>query len=226
MKIPEFARRAAAEINRIPLWAAFLIYELLIALRIFIEMGVTKPSIFVMQLFWFDCVLMFFIINFKYLLKIENKDLSVLASGGFLTFIPMVYSFFMHHEWHLNFINPVSFRQVAFDMLTLLAFHEYNWPMFPELVLLLSGSFVLGVLLSGKVLKSLSAALTATFSSFFCLGFSWFAVNPKHPSLWHFSSPLPDHVTYGIFYGLFFIILVIAAFFREIRSFISGKLKK
>ena len=140
--------------------------------------------------------------------------------GGFLTYIPMIYSFLMDHKWHLNFINPTSFRQVAFDMLTLLAVHEYNWPMFPELVLLILSSFALGFLLSGKLFKSLLAALFSTYSSFFCLGFSWFAVNPKHPSFIHFTSPLPDHVTYGIFYILFFLILSLIAFFREIRSLI------
>lgn len=213
-------------INRIPLWAAFLIYELLIAGRIFIEMGFVWSSIFVMQLLWFNCVLMFFVISFKYLLKVENKELSVLALGGVLTYIPIFYSVLMKHEWHLNFINPTSCRQVAFDMLTLLAVHEYNWPMFPELVLLVLGSFALGVLLSGKVLKSLFAALFSTYSSFFCLGFSWFAVNPEHPSFLHFTSPLPDHVTYSIFYGLFFTILIFTAFFGEIRGFFRQKFKK
>lgn len=213
-------KNLVGKINKIPLIAAFLLYQVLISARIFIEMGSTKPSIFVMQLFWFDCVLMFFVIGFKYILKLKNSDIPVLFMGGFLTYIPMIYSFLMDHKWHLNFINPTSFRQVAFDMLTLLAVHEYNWPMFPELVLLILSSFALGFLLSGKLFKSLLAALFSTYSSFFCLGFSWFAVNPKHPSFIHFTSPLPDHVTYGIFYILFFLILSLIAFFREIRSLI------
>ena len=116
----------------------------------------------------------------------------------------MIYSTMMNHRWHLNFINPVSVREVALDMLTLLAVHEYNWPMFPELLILLISSFILGLILSGKPLRSLLTALFSLYSSFFCLGFSWFAVNPKHPSFSHFSSPLPDHVTYSIFYILFF----------------------
>ncbi|MBR4530803.1 hypothetical protein IKO70_00115 [bacterium] len=218
-------RNMVEKINKIPLWAAFLIYELLITVRIFIEMGAVMPSIFIMQLFWFDCVLMFFVIGFKYLLKLKNKDLSVLALGGFLTYIPIFYSLVMHHKWRLNFINPVSFKQMAFDMLTLLAFHEYDWPMFPELIALLTGSFMLALILSGKPFKSLLAALFSLYSSFFCLGFTWFAVNPKHPSRWYFSSPLPDHVTYSIFYGLFFAILVFAAFFREILCFVRKNLK-
>ena len=127
-----------SKINKISLWAAFLIYQLLILVRIAVEMQEAVPVIFVMQLFWFDCVLMFFVIGFKYILKLKNSDLPVLFMGGFLTWLPLLYSVLMDHKWHLNFINPVSFRQVAFDMLTLLAFHEYDWPMFPELVLLLS----------------------------------------------------------------------------------------
>ena len=215
-------RNLIGRINRIPLWAAFLCYQLLISVRIFIEMGATKPSIFIMQLLWFNCVLMFFVIGFKYILKLKNGDLQVLFSGAFLTYIPMIYSALAGHDWHLNFINPVSFRQVAFDMLTLLAVHEYDWPMFPELLLLILGSFALGVLLSGKPVKSLLTALFSTYASFFCLGFSWFAVNPDHPSLMHFTSPLPDHVTYALFYGSFFVILVFIAFFREIRHFITN----
>ena len=215
-------KNLVGKINRIPLWAAFLLYQLLISVRIFIEMGATKPSIFIMQLFWFNCVLMFFVTGFKYILKLKNGDLPVFFSGAFLTYIPLVYSALMHHDWHLNFINPASFKEVAFDMITLLAVHEYDWPMFPELLLLISGSFALGFLLSGKLLRSLLTALVSTYTSFFCLGFSWFAVNPDHPSFLHFTSPLPDHVTYSIFYGSFFLILVFIAFFREIRHFITN----
>ena len=58
-------KNLVGKINKIPLIAAFLLYQVLISARIFIEMGATKPSIFVMQLFWFDCVLMFFVIGFK-----------------------------------------------------------------------------------------------------------------------------------------------------------------
>ena len=211
-----------AKINKISLWVAFLIYEVLILVRIAVEMQETMIWIFIMQLFWFNCVLMFFVIGFKYILKLKNSDLPVLFLGGFLTYIPMLYSLLMDHKWHLNFINPVSVKQVAFDMITLLAVHEYDWPMFPELLLLISGSFALGFLLSGKLLRSLLTALVSTYTSFFCLGFSWFAVNPDHPSFLHFTSPLPDHVTYSIFYGSFFLILVFIAFFREIRHFITN----
>ncbi|MBR6421842.1 hypothetical protein IKS86_03925 [bacterium] len=211
-----------AKINKIPLWVAFLIYEVLILVRIAVEMQEAMIWIFIMQLFWFNCVLMFFVIGFKYILKLKNSDLPVLFLGGFLTYIPMLYSLLMDHKWHLNFINPVSVKQVAFDMITLLAVHEYDWPMFPELVLLLSGSFALGFLLSGKVLRSACAAVFSTYTSFFCLGFSWFAVNPNHPSFSHFTLPLPDHVAYSLFYILFFLVLALIAFFREIRALIKN----
>lgn len=214
------------KINRLPLFAAFLIYQFLIVVRIFIEMGKTRPSIFIMQLFWFDCVLMFFVIIFKYLLNLKNNGLPVLSLGAFLTYIPMIYSFLMHHNWSLNFINPVSFKQVVFNMATLLAFHEYDWPMFPELVLLISGSFALGFILSGKAVKSLISAFAATYSSFFCLGFSWLAVNPDHPSFSHFSSGFADHVFYGLYYISFFSVLCIIAFWREICGFIKQIEKK
>lgn len=215
-------RNMVEKINKIPLWAAFLIYELLILVRIAVEMQESMIWIFVMQLFWFNCVLMFFVIGFKYILKLKNSDLPVLFLGGFLTYLPIIYSVMMNHEWHLNFINPTSFKQVVLDMLTLLAVHEYDWPMFPELVLLVLGSFTLGFLLSGKVLKSFFTALFSTYTSFFCLGFSWVAVNPKHPSFSHFNSPLPDDVTYSLFYVLFFLILTLVAFFREIRAFLTN----
>lgn len=222
MKIPEFAKRAVAEINRVPLWAAFLCYQLLLPGRVFLEFGFVWPSIFVMQIFWYNCVLMFFFISFKYLLKIKNKDLSVLALGGFLPYIPLIYSVLMHHQWRLNFINPTSVGQVAFDIVTLCAVHEYNWPLFPELLALFVGSFLLALILTGKPIKSLIAAVIPLYSSFFCLGFAWFAVNPEHHALLHFTSPLADHVTYSIFYGSFYVILVFIAFFREIRAFLTN----
>ena len=221
MKIPEFAKRASAEINRIPLWAAFLFYQILILIRIAVEMGEAVPAIFVMQLAWFDCVLMFFVINFKYLLKLKNKDLPVLALGGFLTYIPMVYSVAMDHKWRLNFIEPVSFKQVVSDMLTLLAVHEYNWPMFPELLLLLIGSFVMALILSGRIVRSLLAAFLSVYMSFFCLGFSWMAVNPEHPSFSHWRSALSDPTAYTLVYLSFFAILALMAFWREVIVFIK-----
>ena len=156
-------KNLVGKINKIPLWVAFLLYQVLISVRIFIEMGSTSPAIFIMQLFWFDCVLMFFVTGFKYILKLKNGELAVLFLGGFLTYIPMIYALLMQHSWHLNFINPTSFKQVAMNMLTLLAVHEYNWPMFPELVLLILGSFAVGFLLSGKMLKSLMVAFLSTY---------------------------------------------------------------
>ena len=218
-------RNIVSKINRMPLIAAFLLYQFLIVVRIYMEMRETMPAIFIMQLFWFDCVLMFFVISFKYLLKLKNADLSVLAFGGFLTYIPMIYSFLMNHEWKLNFINLVSFKQVVFNMLTLLAVHEYDWPMFPELVLLVLSSFIVGTVLTGKRLKPLVAALLATYSSFFCLGFSWVAVNPNHPSFLHFTSGFADHVFYSLYYILFFSVLCLIAFWKEIIDFV-GKIEK
>ena len=214
-----------AKTNRMPLLAAFLLYQVLILIRIGVEMQETMPAVFIMQLCWFDCVMMFFIINFKYLLKLQNKELSAFALGGFLTYIPLFYSFFLNHKWHLNFINPVSFRQVVFDMITLLAVHEYNWPMFPELVLLLLSSFCLGFVLSGKPLKSLLAAVVSTYSSFLCLGFSWVAVNPNHPSFSHFTSGFADHIIYSLYYISFFSLLCVIAFWKELIDFI-GQIKR
>ena len=209
-----------------PLPAAFFLYQILIVVRIAVEMGETKPPIVVMQLFWFDCVLMFFVIIFKYLLKLKNKDLSVLSLGAFLTYIPIIYSFLMNHNWRLNFITPVSLKQIVFDMFTLLAFHEYDWPMFPELVLLLLSSFIVGAVLTGKRLKPLAAALLATYSSFFCLGFSWLAVNPDHPSFSYFTSGFADHIFYSLYYISFFSILYLIAFWKEVADFVRQFEKK
>ena len=209
-----------AKINRVPLPVAFLFFQLILTGRVFIEFGETQPSVFVMQLCWYSCVLMFFVISFKYLLKVKNTELSVLALGGFLLYIPMLYSVLMHHRWHLNFINPVSFRQVAFDMLTLLAVHEYDWPLFPELVMLLLSSFAAGAILTAKPLKSLLAAVVTTYSSFLCLGFSWVAVNPEHPSFSHFTSGMPDEIIYSFYYITFWALLCVAAFWNELVDFI------
>lgn len=217
-------KELVSKINRLPLWAAFLVYEALITVRIFWEMGRIQPWIFVMQLFWFNCVLMFFVIFFKHLLKIGNNSLPVLASGALLTYVPLIYSTLVGHSWHLNFIPPVSPVQVACDMLTLLAFHEYDWPMFPELLLLLLGSFALGRILSGKTVHSLITACAATWTSFFCIGFAWVAVNPKHPALVHLTVPLSDFVFYALYYIVFFMILLLIAFWREILNCIKTHL--
>lgn len=226
MKTAEFFKRAVAKINTLPLLAAFFCYQILILIRITVEMGESMVAIYTMQLSWFNCVMMFFVINFKYLLKVKNKDLPVLALGGFLTYIPLLYSVFVGHKWHLNFINPVSPMQVLGNMATLLASHEYNWPMFPELLMLLIGSFALALILSGNLIKSALTAALSLYSSFFCLGFSWFAVNPDHPSFSHLPSGFADHIAYSLYYISLFALLTAIAFAGEITGFIKQSDKK
>ena len=209
------------KVNKMPLIAAFMIYQALIVGRIFIEMGVKGITVVLMQLFWFDCVLMFFVFCYKCILRLKNSDLSVLFFGGFLTYIPMIYSVLMHHKWNLNFINPASFREVVFDVLTLLAVHEYNWPMFPELVLLLASSFALGWILTRKGFRAAATALVATTGSFLMLGFAWFSVTPKHPALFVLRSGLKDHQNYALYYISFFIIFSCIAFKEQLSDFIK-----
>lgn len=220
-------KKLIEKINKIPFPIALLVYQLLLTGRVFIELGATKPSIFIMQIFWYNSVLMFFIIYFKYLLKLKNNELSVLTIGGFLPYIPMIYSVLMHHRWHLNFITPVSVKQVAFDMLTLCAVHEFDWPLFPELLTLLIGSFILAFIMSGKLLKSALAALLSVYSFFFCIGFAWLSVKTSHPAFVYYPSGfVPAHVFYSLYYISVYSILAQIAFFREILDFIKRNGRK
>lgn len=212
--------------EKIPLEIAFLLYEALIICRIFMEMnGPPSIAVTISQLFWFNAVLIIFFISAKYLLKIDQKRLSILALGGFLTFIPIFYSLLLKHDWKLNFIQPVSVGQVCKDIFTLLAFHSYNWPMFPELVLLLLSFFFLGLIFSGDSLKALLVSFFTTYLSFFIMGFSWIAVNQNHPTLFLLSSDFLDMKFYALEHISIFTLFSAIAFYSELVDFIRQKLK-
>ena len=194
---------------------SLIFYEIVISARIFLEMGLCPLHTFIHQLTWFNTVLLIFVICFNLILKVELKKLWILASGGFLTFIPLIVSYFANHTWALNYIEPVSFFQVLKNLTTLLYFHDYNWPMFPELFLLLTGSLVLGYYLSRNIKRSIICAFSAFYGSFFLLGFSWIAVNPEHPTLFLLKSSFSDSKFYSLQVLTYFIAVLSLANFKN-----------
>ncbi|HSW61500.1 MAG TPA: hypothetical protein VLJ60_11925 [bacterium] len=195
---------------------SFIIYQIIISTRIFIEMEDLTVSVFIHQLFWFNSVLMFFFICFRYILNIEKDRLSLLSAGSILTFIPITYAKLAGEHWALNYIQPVSFKQVIFDLITLLFKHEYNWPMFPELAALLIGSIALALYLSKNIKLSIISSLTAVYGSFLLLGFSWISVNPEHPTLFLLKSGLEDGQFYALQLITYFSVLSTICFHKEL----------
>lgn len=190
---------------------AFILYEIIISIRIFFEMEVLTAHIFVHQLFWFNCVLAFFYLFFKKFLKIDPDRLWILAGGSFLTFIPLVYSMIKGTPWMLNYIDPVSFVQVLKDLLTLLFRHRQNWPMFPELLTLLISATAIGFFFTRSLFKSFFVSLSALYMSFLTLGFSWISVSSDHPALFRLTTSFPPQQFYALqMITLFSIIIFIA----------------
>lgn len=198
---------------------SFVIYQIIISFRIITEMNHLTFYIFIHQLFWFNSVLVCFFIAFRYLLKVEKNRLWILSAGAFLSFIPLAYATMLGEKWALNYIQPVSFSQVSKDLFTLLAFHPYNWPMFPELGALLAGSIAIGWYFSKNIKMSVFSSLTSVYSSFLLLGFSWFSVNPKHPTLFLLKSSFENSQFYALQLISYFSILCIIAFSKELLSF-------
>jgi len=196
----------------------FIVYQIIISTRIFIEMEDLTLSVFIHQLFWFNSVLMFFFICFRYLLNIEKSRLFLLSAGSILTFIPLIYAKLSGTAWALNYIQPVSLKQVAFDLATLLFFHEYNWPMFPELIALLSGSILLATYLSKNLKLSIITSVTSVYGSFLLLGFSWIAVNPEHPTLFLIKSGFHDSQFYAFQLITVFSFFAIISLFKEVSD--------
>jgi len=194
-------------------------YELVISARIFAEMGLCSIHTYIHQLVWFNTVLLIFVLSFNKILKIELEKLWLLSAGAFLTFIPLIYSALSGHDWALNYIEPASFSQVTKDLLTLLCCHEYNWPMFPELLLLLTGSFAMAFYLSKDLKRSSLSSLAAFFGSFLLLGFSWIAVNPDHPTLFIIKSSLSDSKFYSLQLITIFITLLSVTNFSLLQKF-------
>jgi len=195
---------------------SFIFYQIVIFARIFVEMEDLTVTVFIHQLFWFNSVLVFFFICFRYILKIEKSRLFLLSAGSFLTFIPLIYAKIKGAQWALNYIEPSSFKQVFLDLATLLFFHEYNWPMFPELLALLAGSIILGTYLSQNPKLSFIASVTAVYGSFLMLGFSWIAVNPEHPTLFLLNTGFHDSQFYALQLITYFSILSTICFYREL----------
>lgn len=204
---------------------SLVFYEILISARIFLEMELCPLHTFIHQLTWFNTVLLIFVICFNKILKIELEKLWILAFGGFLTFIPIIVSGLVNHEWALNYIEPSSFAQLSKDLLTLLYFHDYNWPMFPELFLLLTGSLGLAYYFSRNIKRSVVCAFSAFYGSFLLLGFSWIAVNPEHPTLFLLESSFSDSKFYSLQVLTYFIAVLsltnfknTADYFRNIKD--------
>lgn len=190
---------------------AFILYEIIISIRIFFEMEVLTAHIFVHQIFWFNCVLAFFYLFFKKLLKIDPDRLWILAGGSFLTFIPLIYSMIKGTPWVLNYIEPVSFFQVMRDVSTLLFRHKFNWPMFPELLALLISSTAIAFFFTRSFFKSFFVSLTALYISFFTLGFSWVSVSSDHPALFRLTTSFPEQQFYALqMITLFSVVILIA----------------
>lgn len=195
---------------------AFLLYELVITIRIFVEMEDLTLYVFVHQLFWFNSVLAIFFMSFKKILRIDADKLWILAGGSFLTFIPIVYCALSGKRWSLNYIEPASFSQIMRDVFTMLAGHSYNWPMFPELLALFILSAITGTLLTGKYFKPVAVSLVTLYGAFFILGFSWISVNPEHPSLFHLTTSLPEQQFYAFQLISLFSIISVFSYSREL----------
>lgn len=204
---------------------SFIFYEIVISARIFTEMGLCSIHTFIHQLVWFNTVLLFFYLGFRKILKIEYQKLWILSAGSILTFIPLIFSYFAGHQWTLNYIEPQSFQQVLTDMATLLCCHNYNWPMFPELFLLFSGSLGLGFYFSKDFKRSLLCSATSFYGSFFLLGFSWIAVNREHPTLFLLDSSFSDSKFYSLQIITYFILATAAANYKTVYGHIKDHRK-
>ena len=202
---------------RFPL--SLIFYEIVISLRIFAEMGLCSIHTFIHQLMWFNTVLLVFFIGYRKILKVQTDRLWILSAGSLLTFIPIVFSYIAGHNWALNYVEPQSFIQVLKDLFTLLCCHEYNWPMFPELLALLLGSLGISYFLSKNIKRSVLCSLFSFYGSFLLLGFSWIAVNPDHPTLFLLRSSFVDSKFYSLQMTSLFIILLSAANHKEVHRY-------
>jgi hypothetical protein len=185
-------------------------------------MGLCPPLTYIHQLTWFNTVLLIFFISFKKILKVKTDRLWLLSAGSLLTFIPIIFSYLAGHEWALNYIEPKSFSQIVKDLFTLLCFHDYNWPMFPELFLLLTGSLGLAYYFSKNIKRSITCAFLAFYGSFLLLGFSWIAVNPEHPTLFLLESSFSDSKFYALQVITYFIVVFSLANFKNTTDYFSN----
>lgn len=198
------------------------LYQIVISARIFIEMGTCSIHTFIHQLAWFNTVLLFFYLGFRKILKVEHQKLWILSAGSVLTFIPLIVSFLAGHQWSLNYIEPKSFLQILKNLSFLLCCHEYNWPMFPELLLLLTGSIGLAYYFSGNIKLSLICSATSFYGSFLLLGFSWIAVNSEHPTLVLLDSSFSDSKFYSLQVITYFILVISVVNYKAVSEYIKN----
>jgi len=174
--------RITAFIENNCLFLSLLVYQALIAGRIFIEMSYLTPFIFIHQLFWFTGVIVWFFLVFRHLLDTDIRKMWFFSAGALITYIPLIYATLKGEEWSLNYVAPESVFQVIRDMATLLLNHPRNWPMFPELIVLISFTLAIAICLSKNIGKSVLATIISVYGSFLIFGFSWISVDENHPS--------------------------------------------
>jgi len=142
----------------------------------------------------------------------------IIFYGGFLTFIPIIFiHFVINKRVHLDYYVIDSFSTTFFDLVTMLKFHKFDYPMFPELTSLFILTFALSFFLSKKFLKSFFSTIFSFYGSFLIAGLSWFSLRESQPALIVIKSFFKPQK----FYAMKWFIFVSILFFIFYLSFLS-----
>lgn len=199
----------------------FFLFEIMALSRVYLEVVVLTSNlryfVFLHRFFWYTFVFLWFMACFRHILKISLDKTAFLSLYGIILYIPPAYAYLFNQPFMTNYFYSEDIAEITKELLTLHYGHSQNYLMFPELLLLLTGTILVSWFLSKSVVKTAINTIVAFYASFVIAGFSIFAVETKHPGYIRLQSAFYAQQFYTmIFFGMSVMMLIII-FLPEIR---------
>ncbi len=199
----------------------FVIFAILVILRVYIESAILGSffNYYVVfhHLFWFTSVLLWNLICFRHIVKMETGKLVYLPLAVIIVYIPMIYAQIEAGAAQLVYIKSRNPGDIFSYIITLMYTHPKNSYMFPELLILLAGT----TFLSWKASKSIPKTFINTFAAFYCsmiFGFHWFGrLYDKNPYI-NLKTEFHNHVILSLVYYSISLMLLIFLFLPELKK--------
>ncbi len=186
---------------------------------------VDAENLFFHHHYWFVFVFFLFLLNFKYILKLEPEKMIWTAFLSPLIFIPIIYNILFKGGgvMKLNYLSAMNFSEYIKDLFTFLLFSDINKPVSVELLLITISIFSFGYMLTKNIKRSLFCALSCYFSLMILAGTSIIA--PKKPefALIVVDSQLKLQNFFSFLYFNAATIAATALFFNSLKTFLNDR---
>lgn len=208
---------------------AYLFFFTVTTIRFFWEAHfsnfVDAENLFFHHHYWFLFVFILFLLNFKYILKLDPEKMIWTAFLSPVIFIPIIYNILFRDGglMRLNYLSAVNFSEYIKNLFTFLLFSDLNKPVSIELLLITISIFIFGYIITKKIKRSLLCAILCYFSLMILGGTSIIA--PKKPdfALIVVDSGLKLQDFFSFLYFNAAIISTTILFFKKFKTFLGNK---